>query len=93
MKFNNSEIAKTRCMYGQIFSTDRFYKSMPVSPTGAIAIDMETHYLYYLANEHERHALTINVVSDVVATQDTMTHEEKVTKTGDIVKAVLDHIV
>lgn len=84
----------TRCFYGQVFSTDRFYKHTPGVPVGPLAIDMETHYLYYLANKfRDKHALTINVVSDIVSTQETMSHEDKIIRTGKIVSAVMERLL
>ncbi len=93
-KFNKNTLSKTDdCVYGQVLSTDRFYKQTFFKPPGVLAIDMETHYLYYLAGVHKKHALTINVVSDIIATHETMTHEEKILRTGRVVTAVLESIV
>lgn len=92
MKLQKSSFAN-ECKYGQVLSTDRFYKKTFFNPAGVLAVDMETHYLYYLANLHGKHALTINLVSDVVATGETITYEEKILRTGSIVSAVLDYIV
>lgn len=82
-----------RCFYGQVFSTDRFYKQSLNTPAGPIAIDMETHYLYYLANKFERHALTLNVVSDIVSTGETMSYDEKIIRTKSIVSDVLENLI
>lgn len=90
-KFDSREHA-FNVKYGQIFSTDRFYREQKVIPYGNIAVDMETHYLYYIANKLNKHALTVNMVSDIVSTGRTMEFHEKVTKFTDIVTHVLDTV-
>lgn len=80
---------------GQIVSNDKFYQDntnwwKEIATCGVLAVDMETSYLYYLANKFKKHALSVNMVSDSLVSGDYMTSSEKETKIHNIAEQVLD---
>lgn len=83
---------------GQITSNDNFYQEdsdwgNKLAKYGVLAVDMETHALYHIASRHNRQALTVNLVSDsVVSNQKPMTPEERSFKVDEITSRALESL-
>ncbi len=83
---------------GKIFATDWFYHPDDefidkVQKTGALAVDMETAALYALAKRHNRRALTILSVSDVIPTGERASHETRQNAFGAAIDVVLEAVL
>lgn len=84
---------------GQITSNDSFYQESStwfhdLAKYGVIAVDMETHALYFIASKFNREALTVNLVSDsLVSGEKEMSSEERSTKVDDITLRVLESLI
>ena len=79
---NNEQCCPFKIWYGQIHSSDLFYQDdlhwwQQLKTQNILAVDMETAYLYYLANKLHKSALTINMVSNNLATNVFWTNEDK----------------
>lgn len=82
---------------GQTVATDAYYQEQDdwwkvLASYGVIAVDMETHYLYFLANKLGKQALTVNMVSDRLTDWTKMSIADKETKIHDIAKTILDSL-
>jgi purine-nucleoside phosphorylase len=74
---NQLNSTKTDYTVGAISSTDWFYKDndywwKTLKTFGVLGVDMETHVLYLLAMKYGQAALTVNTVSDNLATNEHM---------------------
>ena len=79
---------------GTVFSTDTFYHEDPDywkvwAAYGVLAIEMETAALYTLAAKYDCQALSILTVSDVIATGETATAEQRQTAYTDMARIAL----
>lgn len=89
---------KLKVHVGQVTANDAYYQEDPdwwkkLSTFGVIAVDMETHLLYHLANKYGKHALTVNMVSDsLLGDQQDMTIDQKETKIHNIAETVLQSL-
>lgn len=82
---------------GQITANDAYYQVesdwwQRLADYGVIAVDMETHMLYHLANKFGKQALTINMVSDSLVDHTEMSISDKETKIHKIAYTVLKSI-
>jgi purine-nucleoside phosphorylase len=79
---------------GLVFSSDSFYHPRPeltrrMSQYGVLAIEMEASALYTLAAKHDRKALAICTVSDLILTGEETTAAERQETFGDMVEVAL----
>ena len=80
---------------GTMMSSDYFYNPdknhwRKLREYGHLAIDMETHILYTLAQQFKRKALSVNTVADTFTSDDKLTPEERSTGFKKMVDAVLN---
>ena len=83
---------------GNVFSSDWFYHPdetfiEKVTKMGILALDMESAALYALAHQHDRRALTILSVSDVIPTGEQASHETRQNAFGAVIQVVLDAVL
>lgn len=83
---------------GNVFSSDWFYHPDEtfidtMQKLGILALDMESAALYALAHQHERRALTILSVSDVIPTGERASHETRQNAFGAVIEVVLDAVL
>lgn len=83
---------------GNVFSSDWFYHPDEsfidkVQKLGMLALDMESAALYALAHQHDRRALTILSVSDVIPTGERASHETRQSAFGAVIEVVLDAVL
>ena len=86
-----------KAFVGQMISNDYFYQPNAnwyynVGKMGVLAVDMETHVLYSLAMRFNKKSLSVNTVSDHLATGGHMTSEEREKGLGEMIETVLDSI-
>ena len=86
-----------KAFVGQMISNDYFYQPIAnwyynVAKMGVLAVDMETHVLYSLAMRFNKKSLSVNTVSDHLATGGNMTSEEREKGLGEMIETVLDSI-
>lgn len=79
---------------GNVFATDWFYHPdeafiEKLQKMGILALDMESAALYALAQQHNRRALTILSVSDVIPTGLQASHSERQNAFGAVIDVVL----
>jgi len=79
---------------GLIFSSDSFYHPRPdlmqrMAEYGVLAVEMEAAALYTLAAKHGRRALAICTVSDVIATGEEVSAQERQETFGHMVEVAL----
>ena len=60
---------------------------------GILALDMESAALYALAKQHNRRALTILSVSDVITTGEQASHETRQNAFGKVIDVVLEAVL
>ena len=89
--------ANTEAHVGQMVSNDYFYQPdenwyKPLSEMGVLAVDMETHVLYSIANRFGRKALSVNTVSDHLISGDHMSSHERERGLGHMVKSILESL-
>jgi purine-nucleoside phosphorylase len=60
---------------------------------GILALDMESAALYALAQQHNRRALTILSVSDVIPTGERASHETRQNAFGAVIEVVLEAVL
>lgn len=94
---NTARLANLNCIVGQMTSNDQYYHEVPnwastLASKGVIAVDMETHYLYYLANSKGKQALSVNMVSDSLLHKEQLTPEQKETQIQTIAATILDSL-
>lgn len=83
---------------GQMMSVDNYYNNnvgwaWPLTSSGVVGVDMETHALYHIAATKMRRALSINVVSDYVNNANSgvaMSPDDKVSALNKITEYVLE---
>jgi len=80
---------------GNVFASDWFYHPDElfidkVQKMGILALDMESAALYALAQQHDRRALTILSVSDVIPTGEQASHETRQNAFGTVIDLVLE---
>jgi purine-nucleoside phosphorylase len=83
---------------GNVFSSDWFYHPdetfiEKMQKMGILALDMESAALYALAHQHDRRALTILSVSDVIPTGEQASHETRQNAFGAVIQVVLDAVL
>lgn len=83
---------------GNVFASDWFYNPdeafiKKVQAMGVLALDMESAALYGLAKKHDRRALTILSVSDVIPTGERASHEARQNAFGAVIETVLEAIL
>jgi len=83
---------------GQMVSNDYFYQPnldwfKPLRDMGILAVDMETHVLYSIANRFNKKALSINTVSDHLEKNMSMSSEEREKGLGVMIENVLRSIL
>lgn len=79
---------------GQMVSNDYFYQPysqwhITLEKLGILAVDMETHVLYSLANRFGKKALSVNTVSDHLTSGEQMSSKEREQGLGFMVETVL----
>ena len=82
---------------GQMVSNDYFYQPdenwyKPLEKMGILAVDMETHVLYSLANRFGKKALSVNTVSDHLISGEQMSSKEREQGLGYMVETILRSI-
>ena len=82
---------------GQMVSNDYFYQPdenwhKPLEKMGVLAVDMETHVLYSLANRFGKKALSVNTVSDHLISGEQMSSKEREQGLGYMVETILRSI-
>ena len=82
---------------GQMVSNDYFYQPnekwyKPLEEMGILAVDMETHVLYSLANRFGKKALSVNTVSDHLTSGDQMSSKEREQGLGFMIETILRSI-
>jgi purine-nucleoside phosphorylase len=83
---------------GLIFSCDSFYHPRPellerMAHYGVLAVEMEAAALYTLAAQHGRKALAICTVSDVIATGEEVSAQDRQETFGHMVQVALTAMV
>lgn len=83
---------------GNVFASDWFYHPdeafiEKVQNMGVLALDMESAALYALAQQHNRRALTILSVSDVIPTGERASHETRQNAFGKVIEVVLEAVL
>ena len=83
---------------GLIFSSDSFYQSRPelmerMVQYGVLAVEMEAAALYTLAAKHGRRALAICTVSDIIATGEEVSAQDRQETFGHMVEVALTAMV
>jgi len=94
---NNDAKSKSKIWYGQTFSSDLFYQDDSnwwhrLKKQNVLAVDMETSYLYFLANKFERQAITVNMVSNNLRKNVFWSANEKESKTLETAEFIMDLI-
>ena len=88
MKFEN------KARFGQLFSTDVFYKDKPDTldwaKMGVIAVEMEAYALYLNAARAGKRALSICAVSDNIVSHQELTAEERSKSVNDMIELALE---
>ena len=88
MKFEN------KVRFGQLFSTDVFYKDKPDTldwaKMGVIAVEMEAYALYLNAARAGKRALSICAVSDNIVSHQELTAEERSKSFNDMIELALE---
>ena len=88
MKFEN------KVKFGQLFSTDVFYKDKPDAldwaKMGVIGIEMEAYALYLNAARAGKRALSICAVSDNIVSHEELTAEERSKSVNDMIELALE---
>jgi purine-nucleoside phosphorylase len=88
MKFEN------KVRFGQLFSTDVFYKDKPDTldwaKMGVIAVEMEAYALYLNAARAGKRALSICAVSDNIVSHQELTAEERSKSVNDMIELALE---
>lgn len=79
---------------GQMVSNDYFYQPdsdwhITLEKLSILAVDMETHVLYSLANRFGKKALSVNTVSDHLTSGEQMSSKEREQGLGFMVETVL----
>lgn len=82
---------------GQMVSNDYFYQPdsewyKPFVDIGVLAVDMETHVLYSLANRFGKKALSVNTVSDHLMGGEQMTSIQREQGLNYMIKTILDSL-
>lgn len=80
---------------GPITSSDHFYQDdqnwwKELKKYGILGVEMETHVLYYLAMKYGKGALSVNMVSDNLATKQALSPEERATGVDHMIEVVLE---
>ena len=82
---------------GQMVSNDYFYQPdenwyKPLEKMGILAVDMETHVLYSIANRFGKKALSVNTVSDHLSSGEQMSSMEREQGLGHMVETILNSL-
>ena len=80
--------------FGQIFSTDVFYKDQPdtldYGKMGVLGVEMESYALYLNAARAGKRALSINAVSDNLVSKEFLSAEERSKSVNDMIVFALE---
>ena len=80
--------------FGQIFSTDVFYKDQPDTldwgKMGVLGVEMESYALYLNAARAGKRALSINAVSDNLVSKEYLSAEERSKSVNDMIIFALE---
>ena len=80
---------ESKVKFGQIFSSDVFYKDCPDTldwaKMGCIGVEMESYGLFLNAARAGKKALTLSSVSDSLVTKEVMTAEERSKGVDDMI--------
>ena len=79
---------------GQMVSNDEFYQPdedwfKPLMEMGVLAVDIETHLLYGLANRFDKKALSVNTVSDHLTSGEQISSKEREQGLGFMIETIL----
>ena len=79
---------------GQMGSVDKYYHENKtwyhnLAKAGVVGIDMETHALYHIAAQKKRKALSVNIISDYIPTNEHMSTDAKVSALDQVVEYML----
>lgn len=82
---------------GQMVSNDYFYQPdqnwfKPLQEMGILAVDMETHVLYNIANRFGKKVLSVNTVSDHLTTSEQMSSKEREQGLGYMIETILESV-
>lgn len=82
---------------GPITSSDHFYQEDPnwwkdLKKYGILGVEMETHVLYYLAMKYGKKALSVNMVSDNLASEEFLTPKQRATGVDHMIEVVLESV-
>ena len=82
---------------GQMVSNDYFYQPdedwfKPLREMGILAVDMETHVLYSIANRFNKKALSVNTVSDHLTSGEQMNSKEREQGLGFMIETILKSV-
>ena len=83
---------------GEVFSSDYFYHPDPqfietITAMGILAIDMESAALYSLARHHQKKALTLLSVTDVIPTGEQSSTQDRQQAFGAVIDVVLEALL
>jgi purine-nucleoside phosphorylase len=85
---------ENKVRFGQLFSTDVFYKDKPDTldwaKMGVIAVEMEAYALYLNAARAGKRALSICAVSDNIVSHQELTAEERSKSVNDMIELALE---
>lgn len=87
-----------RAHVGSITSNDYFYQAdqlwwLKHEELGILAVEMETHVLYALANKFKKNALSVNTISDHLAKNEAMDSLARQTSFKEMTECVLETVV
>lgn len=82
---------------GQMVSNDYFYQPdqnwfKPLQEMGILAVDMETHVLYNIANRFGKKVLSVNTISDHLTTSEQMSSKEREQGLGYMIETILESV-
>lgn len=83
---------------GEVFATDFFYHPDPqfierVTAMGILALDMESAALYALARQHQKRALTMLTVTDLIPSGEQASTEARQNAFGAVIDVVLEALL
>ena len=85
---------ENKVKFGQLLSTDVFYKDIPNTldwaKMGVIGVEMEAYALYLNAARAGKKALSICAVSDNIISHEELTAEERAKSVNDMIELALE---
>lgn len=87
----------SECKVGNIVSNDYFYHENnkwfeQLYKMGTLAVDMETHFLYYISMKNNKKSLSVNTVSDHVFGGEEMSSKQRETGLNKMIEYVLESL-